>query len=84
MGKRFLAFVGGVATVIAAASLAAVSVAGQAQTNASKTASKPAAAAKVWTPRRTSWGDPDLQGNYTNKYEQGTPFESRKSSKGGR
>jgi hypothetical protein len=21
------------------------------------------------------WGDPDLQGNYTNKYEQGTPFE---------
>jgi hypothetical protein len=24
---------------------------------------------------RTPWGDPDLQGNYTNKYEQGTPFE---------
>ena len=21
------------------------------------------------------WGDPDLQGNYTNKYEQSTPFE---------
>ena len=28
-----------------------------------------------WTPPRTPWGDPDLQGNYTNKYEQGTPFE---------
>jgi len=24
---------------------------------------------------RTSWGDPDLQGVYTNVYEQGTPFE---------
>ena len=28
-----------------------------------------------WTPPRTPWGDPDLQGNYSNKYEQGTPFE---------
>src|SRR5688572_8732039 len=28
-----------------------------------------------WTPRRTPWGDPDIQGNYSNKYEQGTPFE---------
>jgi hypothetical protein len=24
---------------------------------------------------RTPWGDPDLQGEYTNKYEQGTPLE---------
>jgi len=24
---------------------------------------------------RTGWGDPDLQGNYTNKYEQSTPLE---------
>jgi hypothetical protein len=28
-----------------------------------------------WTPPRTPWGDPDLQGDYSNKYEQGTPFE---------
>jgi hypothetical protein len=28
-----------------------------------------------YTPPRTPWGDPDLQGDYTNKYEQGTPFE---------
>jgi hypothetical protein len=33
------------------------------------------AAAQTWTPPRTPWGDPDLQGNYSNKYEQGTPFE---------
>jgi hypothetical protein len=31
--------------------------------------------ASSWTPPRTPWGDPDLQGNYSNKYEQGTPFE---------
>ena len=34
-----------------------------------------AAAGQTWTPPRTPWGDPDLQGNYSNKYEQGTPFE---------
>jgi hypothetical protein len=33
------------------------------------------AMAQTWTPPRTPWGDPDLQGNYSNKYEQGTPFE---------
>jgi hypothetical protein len=27
------------------------------------------------SPARTPWGDPDLQGYYTNKYEYGTPFE---------
>ena len=34
-----------------------------------------AAPAKTWTPPKTPWGDPDLQGNYTNKYETSTPFE---------
>ena len=38
------------------------------------------ATAVAQTPRtyrapRTPWGDPDISGNYTNKYEQGTPFE---------
>ena len=28
-----------------------------------------------YVPPRTPWGDPDLQGNYTNKYEQSTPLE---------
>jgi hypothetical protein len=28
-----------------------------------------------YTPPRTPWGDPDLQGTYTNKYEQSTPLE---------
>jgi hypothetical protein len=28
-----------------------------------------------WTAPRTPWGDPDLQGTYTNTYENGTPLE---------
>jgi hypothetical protein len=35
----------------------------------------PTSSPKAFAPAKTSWGDPDLQGNYTNKYEQGTPFE---------
>ena len=31
--------------------------------------------AAPYTPPRTPWGDPDLQGTYTNKYEQSTPLE---------
>jgi hypothetical protein len=33
------------------------------------------AAHKGYQPPRTAWGDPDLQGNYTNKNEQSTPLE---------
>ena len=33
------------------------------------------AAAQTARVPRTPWGDPDIQGTYTNKYEQGTPFE---------
>jgi hypothetical protein len=34
-----------------------------------------AAQTTMYRPPRTPWGDPDLQGNYTNKYEQSTPLE---------
>ena len=34
---------------------------------------KPARA--VWTPARTAWGDPDLQGTYTSDNSIGVPFE---------
>jgi len=34
-----------------------------------------AATATPYRAPRTPWGDPDLQGNYTNKYEQSTPLE---------
>ena len=29
----------------------------------------------TYTPGRTPWGDPDLQGTYTNKDESGVPLE---------
>jgi hypothetical protein len=33
------------------------------------------ASAQTVSVPRTPWGDPDIQGNYTNTYEQGTPLE---------
>jgi hypothetical protein len=37
---------------------------------------KPPKAPKAgWVPPKTAWGDPDISGNFTNKYEQGTPIE---------
>jgi len=36
------------------------------------------AATPRYVPPRTPWGDPDLQGTYTNKYELNTPFERPK------
>jgi hypothetical protein len=35
-----------------------------------------------WTTPRTPWGDPDLQGQYSNKYETSTPFERPKEFEG--
>jgi hypothetical protein len=56
------------AAVVAGAS---VSLAAQAPAPAKA----PAKPATTYTPPKTPWGDPDISGNYTNKYEQGTPFE---------
>jgi|KBSMisStaDraftv2_1062788.scaffolds.fasta_scaffold4114215_1 hypothetical protein len=36
--------------------------------------SKPAAA-RTYAPSKTAWGDPDLQGIYTDKDENGIPLE---------
>src|SRR5580765_6268148 len=61
-------------TMLLAAVVAGTAVSLGAQAPApAKTPAKTAAA--TYTPSRTPWGDPDIQGNYTNKYEQGTPFE---------
>jgi len=37
---------------------------------------------KAYKAPRTPWGDPDLGGTYTNKYEQGTPFERPRELEG--
>ena len=64
-----------VLTALVAGSVCATLTA-QAQIPAAPGAKAPTkAAAKPYTPPKTAWGDPDIQGNYTNKYEQGTPFE---------
>ena len=51
--------------------------AGIARPEAAQRAATPAPRpqARAFTPAKTPWGDPDLQGNYTNKYEYSTPFE---------
>jgi hypothetical protein len=36
---------------------------------------KAAAPVKTWTTPKTPWGDPDLEGSYTNKNENGIPLE---------
>ena len=74
---------------VAVLSVASMTVVAQAQAPASATASagKPALskpAAKPYVVPKTPWGDPDLQGNYTNKYEQATPFERPQEFEGKR
>lgn len=56
MNHRFLASTGALAAMIAVASLAPEPVSGQASRAAANTSTSP----------RTSWGDPDLQGTWTN------------------
>src|SRR5436305_761722 len=60
-----------VSAVFSASAIAVVplSLAAQAPKPAAKATAKP------FTPPRTPWGDPDLQGNFTNVYEDGTPLE---------
>jgi hypothetical protein len=48
-----------------------------------QSAASPTAASR-WTPPRTPWGDPDISGNFSNKYELGTPFEQPEEFRGRR
>jgi hypothetical protein len=70
MSRSVFAAAAALVCTIAIVSLAPVGVAGQ-----TAPAVRTGATAAKWTPPRTPWGDPDLQGNFTNKSEQGTPFE---------
>jgi hypothetical protein len=71
MGRRLIALSAGVMAIVGLASLTVVPVAGQ-------SARPPAAKAKAserWTPPRTPWGDPDIQGVFSNADEYSLPFE---------
>src|SRR6185436_9502628 len=70
----------GVMVGLAALALAPVS----AQTPAKTVAAKPAASAKAYKAPRTPWGDPDLQGTYSNAFENGTPMERPQQFEGRR
>ena len=76
-----LVTMGVIATAIAVTLTLSARVAGPDRptrsTEISPTRPKPATAeaGRPYVPPRTPWGDPDLQGSYTNKYEQSTPFE---------
>jgi hypothetical protein len=61
--------------IIAGILLQSTGAAQQPQAPAARTAADLSRPASPFVTPRTPWGDPDLQGDYTNKYEQGTPFE---------
>jgi hypothetical protein len=64
----------GVLAVVVAVSALLSRAAGQERPNGPKAAAKPEVGGE-YQPPRTPWGDPDLQGVFTNKYEHQTPFE---------
>jgi hypothetical protein len=77
--------VGAVAAIAAmVVSVSSVRIAGQAPAKAPGKTTAAKAITTAYVAPKTPWGDPDLQGNYTNKYEQGTPFERPQAFEGKR
>jgi hypothetical protein len=79
MRPRVLASGAGLAVVVAAVSLAVVPIEAQ-----SRTTPVNPKTSKEWIPSHTPWGDPDISGDFSNKYEIGTPFERPKEFDGKR
>ena len=72
MSKRVLA------SGVAAAGLLAVMICAELRVQGQTIAREAAAGTKAanrWSPSRTPWGDPDLQGTFTNSNEYATPLE---------
>ena len=61
--------------LVASVVVVSLGVAPQAQSPQPKAQSPKPKAQETWAPPRTPWGDPDLQGVYTNKDENGIPLE---------
>ena len=72
MIRRCLVSMSALAAVMAVVSLASVPAGGQAPA----AATAQCGAATTWTPPRTPWGEPDLQGVW--RYEGVTPLERPK------
>jgi hypothetical protein len=60
---------------LVAFSLAIVPLGAQSSQHGTSSKARTAEPHGRYVPPRTPWGDPDLQGNFTNKYEQSTPLE---------
>ena len=73
MSKRIRVGVYSLMATMAVVALATVPAA--TQTQPTRRARAGTATGKQWTPPRTPWGDPDLQGVYTNSNEYMTPLE---------
>jgi len=71
MRNRMTAQFGTVVAVLVIAWAASARVAGQSSTSSAKTATP--AVTKNWTPPRTAWGDPDLQGQWNS--QTSTPLQ---------
>src|SRR5262245_5967173 len=72
MRQRYLVSMGVLMMAVLIVTLMSVPATGQTPTpkapaspSKAAPAAKTAAAAKTWTPPKTPWGDPDLQGTYT-------------------
>jgi hypothetical protein len=76
----------GLATAVVIATIAIVGSSGTRVATQAPAASPTNAArtTRTYTAPRTPWGDPDLQGTFTNKYEQSTPMERPKGFEGRR
>jgi len=73
MTRQLLSF-----SIVTASIVAAMAVrpeAGQTTNQASSPAARTVSSAKPFVPPKTPWGDPDIQGGYSNKDENGIPFE---------
>ncbi len=86
MAKRvfssFLVHAAGCATAVAVGAMFPAPSLGQTAAPAARATT--AAASTAYKAPRTPWGDPDLQGNFTNLYEVGTPLERPKQFAGRR
>jgi hypothetical protein len=74
MRNRWSTSINAIAITVGIGSIHLVSLAAQSSTQGSHDTKAPKSSAK-WTPPRTAWGDPDLQGTYTSDNSIGVPFE---------
>src|SRR5260221_1632077 len=82
MARRFLVAACVVAGVLAVSALEVVPLAGQAPSSGTTTVKRSPGSSTNYKAPHTPWGDPDLQGNYTNLYENGTPLERPREFEG--